>query len=174
MIPRVPLDTLDFTSYTMNLGSRMVVDATRKQRPAARPRLPEHRVDFSGLMSVDTRIVDVRFVHDALLLVRVTGDGMEVLKRLVVHELLEGVRIVAAVSEDVRLDDEENYIWGLFTRFDCERDLIFTEQRLVGISPVYKGVMGIDATWKPGYPKPLEMSESIKRRVDERWDSYWR
>ena len=174
MIPRVPLDTLDFTSYTMNLGSRMVVDATRKQRPAARPRLPEQRVDFSGLMSVDTRIVDVRFVHDALLLVRVTGDGMEVLKRLVVHELLEGVRIVAAVSEDVRLDDEENYIWGLFTRFDCERDLIFTEQRLVGISPVYKGVMGIDATWKPGYPKPLEMSESIKRRVDERWDSYWR
>ncbi len=57
------------------------------------------------------------------------------------------------------LDDRENYIWGVFTRFDCERDLIFTEQQLIGISPVYKGVMGIDATWKPGYPKPLAMTE---------------
>ena len=36
MIPRVPLDTLDFTSYTMNLGSKMILDATRKQRPGVR------------------------------------------------------------------------------------------------------------------------------------------
>jgi 4-hydroxy-3-polyprenylbenzoate decarboxylase len=118
--------------------------------------------------------MDARFVHDSLVLVKVTGAGMDVLKKLVVHELLGGVRIVAAVSEDVRLDDRENYIWGLFTRFDCERDLVFTEQRMVGISPIYKGVMGIDATWKPGYPKPLAMTESVKRLVDERWDSYWK
>ncbi len=176
MIPRVPLDTLDFTSYTMNLGSRMIVDATKKQRPVPRPPFLNGGVGggIERLKSVDRRIVDLRFVHDALLLVKVTGAGMDVLKKLVVHEQLEGVRIVAAVSEDVSLDDRENYIWGLFTRFDCERDLVFTEQRLVGISPVYKGVMGIDATWKPGYPKPLAMTESIKQRVEERWDAYWR
>ncbi|MBU2585849.1 MAG: UbiD family decarboxylase, partial [Bacteroidetes bacterium] len=28
MIPKVPLDTLDFTSFKMNLGSKMVIDAT--------------------------------------------------------------------------------------------------------------------------------------------------
>ncbi|HEX7574425.1 MAG TPA: menaquinone biosynthesis decarboxylase, partial [Bacteroidota bacterium] len=32
MIPRVPLDTLDFTSATMNLGSKMILDATKKER----------------------------------------------------------------------------------------------------------------------------------------------
>jgi 4-hydroxybenzoate decarboxylase subunit C len=126
------------------------------------------------LRSLDPRIMEVRFVHDALLLVKVKGEGMGLLKKLVADERLAGVKIVAAVSEDVRLDDRENYIWGVFTRFDCERDLVFTEQRLIGISPIYKGVMGIDATWKPGYPKPLEMTETIKRRVEERWDSYWR
>jgi len=123
---------------------------------------------------IDTRIVDLRIVHEALLLVKVTGGGMEVLRKLVAYEQLGSVKIIAAVSEDVNLDDRENYIWGVFTRFDCERDIVFTEQRLVGISPVYKGVMGIDATWKPGYPKPLTMTEAIKRRVDERWDAYWK
>ena len=180
MIPRVPLDTLDFTSFTMNLGSRMVVDATRKQRPGGRQEgLASLRNTGPGglledLRSIDPRIVDLRFVHEALLLVKVTGGGMEVLRKLVAYEQLGSVKIIAAVSEDVNLDDRENYIWGVFTRFDCERDIVFTEQRLVGISPVYKGVMGIDATWKPGYPKPLTMTEAIKRRVDERWDAYWK
>ena len=54
------------------------------------------------------------------------------------------------------------------------RDIIFTEQKLMGISPIYKGTMGIDATWKEGYPKPLVMTDSIRKRVEERWDSYWR
>ncbi len=30
MIPNVPLDTLDFTSFKMELGSKMIIDATRK------------------------------------------------------------------------------------------------------------------------------------------------
>jgi len=34
--------------------------------------------------------------------------------------------------------------------------------------------MGIDATWKQGYPEPLAMTEEVRRRVDERWESYWR
>jgi 4-hydroxy-3-polyprenylbenzoate decarboxylase len=82
--------------------------------------------------------------------------------------------MVAAVSEDVDIHERESYIWGVFTRFDCERDVVFTEQKLVGISPVYKGILGIDATWKTGYPKPLRMTEEVKRRVEERWGEYWK
>ncbi|MEW6061688.1 MAG: 4-hydroxybenzoate decarboxylase, partial [Bacteroidota bacterium] len=71
-------------------------------------------------------------------------------------------------------NEQESYLWGVFTRFDCERDIIFTEQQLIGISPIYKGMLGIDATWKNGYPNPLTMDEAIVKKVDERWDSYWR
>jgi 4-hydroxy-3-polyprenylbenzoate decarboxylase len=46
---------------------------------------------------------------------------------------------------------------------------VFTEQKLIGISPVYRGIMGIDATWKEGYPNPLVMTEEVVKRVDERW-----
>jgi 4-hydroxy-3-polyprenylbenzoate decarboxylase len=74
----------------------------------------------------------------------------------------------------VDLNNQESYIWGVFTRFDCERDVIFTEQSLIGISPIYRGVMGIDATWKNGYPAPLVMSEDIREKVNRRWEEYWR
>ena len=177
MIPRVPLDTLDFTSYTMNLGSKMILDATRKKRPSTmasrRERLPR-RDAVPALREVDRAIVDLNFVHEALLLVKVSGEGARVIRKLVGHPSLDGVAIIAAVSEDVDIHNRENYIWGLFTRFDCERDLTFTHQELIGICPVYKGVLGIDATWKTGYPKALEMSGEVVRKVDARWGEYWK
>ena len=178
MIPRVPLDTLDFTSHTMNLGSKMILDATRKQRPAEesprrKGRGPGER-QRSAISSLDRRIVEVQFVHDTLLIVKVRKDGMRVLKKLVRLEDLRGVAMIAAVSDDVDLHDRENYLWGIFTRFDCERDIIFTNQELMGVSPIYKGVMGIDATWKTGYPNPLSMTPEVVRRVEERWESYWK
>jgi 3-polyprenyl-4-hydroxybenzoate decarboxylase len=33
--------------------------------------------------------------------------------------------------------------------------------------------MGIDATWKEGYPKPLEMIPEIQERVRHRWKEYF-
>jgi 4-hydroxybenzoate decarboxylase subunit C len=176
MIPRVPLDTLDFTSATMNLGSKMILDATRK--PA--PRVPVGRRGTLSAPSVQDAarnahpaIIDVNLVHETILLAKVTGQGREVVRALVAHPGLGSVAIVAAVSEDVDLHDRENYIWGLFTRFDAERDVIFSHQELIGISPVYRGVMGIDATWKPGYPKPLRMTDEVVKRVDALWGRIW-
>jgi 4-hydroxy-3-polyprenylbenzoate decarboxylase len=52
--------------------------------------------------------------------------------------------------------------------------VIFTQQKLVGISPIYIGTMGIDATWKDGYPEPLAMDNKIVKLVDNRWESYWK
>jgi len=180
VIPKVPLDTLDFTSYTMNLGSKMILDATVK--PLREGERESGRVGERGkieavlnrLPRVHEQIRDVRFVEETLLLVKVSTNGRRIVEDLVRIPELVGVKIIAAVSEDVDLSSRESSIWGIFTRFDCARDVIFTEQSLVGISPVYRGVMGIDATWKPGYPKPLVMSEEIVKRVNRRWEEYWR
>lgn len=174
MIPRVPLDTLDFTSFTMNLGSKMIIDATRKPPPrtpvTASP--PQERIGH--LKSLDQRIMEMHLAHNTLLLVKVKGAGMPIVEKLVKHTELSGVAIIAAVSEDIDCRAKENYIWGIFTRFDCERDVLFSEQRLMGISPVYKGIMGIDATWKTGYPAPLVMTDEIRQTVERKWESYWR
>jgi 4-hydroxybenzoate decarboxylase subunit C len=175
MLPKVPLDTLDFTSFTMNLGSKMIIDATKKRREGrTRPDTGVLLRAVDALVTGDRRIIDVSLVDETLLLVKVNECGAEVLSSIVRRPELDGIALAAAVSADVDIRDRENYIWGVFTRFDCERDVQFTETTLHGISPVYKGMMGIDATWKPGYQKPLVMDEHIVKKVDERWDHYWK
>jgi 4-hydroxy-3-polyprenylbenzoate decarboxylase len=73
----------------------------------------------------------------------------------------------------VDLQDETSLLWGIFTRFDPARDMIFARQEFLGARPVYGGPIGIDATWKEGYPQPLEMTQEIVRTVDRRWKEYW-
>lgn len=174
MIPKVPLDTLDFTSFTMNLGSKMIIDATDKHRPRPKVNAKKLTETVKSLTSFDRRIVDARLVEGALLLVKVKKDGAAVIRKVVKHPDLAGIAMAATVSFDVDINEQESFIWGLFTRFDCERDVIFTEQKLIGISPIYRGILGIDATWKTGYPEPLAMDDAVVKKVDERWDSYWR
>jgi len=176
MIPKVPLDTLDFTSYKMNLGSKIIVDATIKQQREKSKTGKSEEVERiqARLPKEYPAIRETRVYDDTLLLVKVGSDGRKIVENLVRLPELRDLKIIAAVSEDVDLNNQESYIWGVFTRFDGERDVIFTKQLLVGISPVYYGVMGIDATWKPGYPAPLVMSEEIRERVNRRWEEYWR
>jgi 4-hydroxy-3-polyprenylbenzoate decarboxylase len=189
MIPKVPLDTLDFTSFTMNLGSKMIIDATVKQSgrvgeretgregDGAKGRTGERAIlerTLSQLPKEYPAIREMRVHEEILLLVKVGSEGRKIVEHLVRIPELSGLKIIAAVSEDIDLNDQESYIWGIFTRFDCERDVIFSEQSLIGISPIYRGVMGIDATWKTGYPAPLVMSEEIRQKVNRRWEEYWR
>jgi 4-hydroxy-3-polyprenylbenzoate decarboxylase len=171
LIPKVSQDTLDFTSYKMELGSKMVVDATQKKR--SRPRKSTRRIDSGEVRRMDRRILDASIREDVLLTVKVSRDGRAVVEKLVRRKELAQFKMLVAVSDDVDIHDRENLIWGTFSRFDCERDLTFSEQQLIGISPIYKGVMGIDATWKKGYPEPLVMDPAIVKKVNNRWESYW-
>ena len=176
LLPKVPLDTLDFTSFKMEMGSKMIIDATKKAPRAGRAesrRKGEGRARVSEIRTADKRITDAFIVDQCVLLVKVEGNGRAVVEKLVKRKDLQHLKIIAAVSPDVDLRDRENGIWGLFTRFDCERDIVFSEQRLIGAAPVYHGVMGIDATWKQGYPKALTMPEEVQKKVDRRWNEYW-
>ncbi len=164
LLPFAPLDTLDFTSFKMHVGSKLVIEAAgdvlEKAEPptAVDPRRFDHRIETWKLLD------------GGFLVVVVQRNARDVLQKLVKAPL--GVRFVVAVSPDVRLDDDENLQWGIFTRFDPVRDLVFAEQVFVGARPVYRGTVGIDATWKEGYPAPLVMDESIERLVDGRWAEY--
>jgi 4-hydroxy-3-polyprenylbenzoate decarboxylase len=173
MIPKVPLDTLDFTSYKMNLGSKMIIDATKSRSTDNRVKNPKSEFDRI-IREIDNRISDWNLLGETLLVVTVRDDGREVVNKLTKSDELVGPKIIAAVSPDVDIHNQEQTIWGIFTRFDAERDIMFTEEKLVGINPIFKGKMGIDATWKKGYPSPLVMSDEIIKKVDERWDSYWK
>lgn len=182
MIPKVPLDTLDFTSFKMNLGSKMILDATEKGGPRAEG--GEQRIDGEEREKIErvlqrlprefAAIQEARVYEDALLVAKVESQGRGIVEQLVRMPELRSLKIIATVSADVDLSRQESYLWGVFTRFDCERDATFSEQTLLGISPIYRGVLGLDATWKPGYPAPLVMNEDVREKVKRRWEEYWK
>ncbi len=172
LLPGVPFDTLDFTSFTLNLGSKMVLDATQNggaTAPRAVTQIAEAQVN-----ALHPRIRRSRLLEGALVAVQVSGEGREVVKTLVTAPGLSGVPLIAAVSEDVNLDDQESLLWGIFTRFDPARDITFSSVELHGAWPVYRGCLGIDATFKPGYPEPMVMDPTIVKRVTDRWPRYWK
>ncbi len=166
LVPFAPLDTLDFTSFKMHVGSKLIIDAAGEvMEPAAPPSEVDPR-------RYDSRVEKFKLLDGGFLVVVVSDDARSVIGKLV-HVPLP-VRFIVAVSADVELDDDENLQWGIFTRFDPARDMFFTEQGFAGARPVYRGIVGIDATWKKGYPLPLQMDDSIVKLVDRRWGEYWR
>ena len=52
-------------------------------------------------------------------------------------------------------------------------DFVFAEQSFEGARPVYGGRLGVDATWKEGYPLPVTMPEEVVKLVDRRWGEYF-
>jgi 4-hydroxy-3-polyprenylbenzoate decarboxylase len=167
LIPVAPLDTLDFTSFKMHVGSKLVLDATGERVTDAEP--PR---EVNDPRRFDGRIKDYRLLDGGFLVVTTEREPRQALGELLNWPGLGPVKFIAAVSPDVNLHDEENLIWGIFTRFDPARDMQLEETRLVGARPVYKGRIAIDATWKQGYPLPLEMDDTVKRTVDRKWREY--
>ncbi|MCX7984765.1 MAG: UbiD family decarboxylase [Bacteroidetes bacterium] len=174
-LSHVPIDTLDFTSGTSELGSKIIIDATRKlyRQPIHRERKKLSNLE-QKVRELDSRITAARCMEDCMLIVQCEKDGRSIVETLVSHPELQGCPIVVAVSSDINVNDDENVLWGIFTRFDCTRDIVVTEKMFVGCMPVYKGVLGIDATLKQGYPEPLKMDPNVIQRVNEYWDSLWK
>lgn len=167
LLAGAPLDTLDFTSYTLNLGSKMILDATSSEEKSA-SRAEKVAIDPG---SIDPRIRAWKILEEVLLICQVEGEGRELIQKIIQHNL-GSIKIAGAVSADVPLNDPELLLWGLFTRFDAARDIIFTKSELHGPTVVNRGIMGIDATWKKGYPQPIEMDSITKKKVDSRWHEY--
>jgi 4-hydroxy-3-polyprenylbenzoate decarboxylase len=184
LLPGTPLDTLDFSSHVMNLGSKLILDfsSTRGITPApigaGFSRGPRDRKPFSpdslkrvlgsaykGHESIEGTLLAVRVRHKG-------RDAGELLKKTLAKAQLGRHKLLALLSEDVKLSDQVELIWGLFTRFDAARDIQFSKSSLFRAWPFHEGVLGIDATWKKGYPEPVEMPSSIIRKVDQRWGEY--
>src|SRR5450759_2123889 len=99
-LPKVPLDTLDFTSFKMNLGSKMILDATKKKKPRSKFHIPKkNEVFINQLASHDRRIIETRLIEDTLLLVKVKEDGAALLQKMLKSPMIDDLKMMAAVRE---------------------------------------------------------------------------
>ena len=172
LLPGTSMDTLDFTSFRMNLGSKMIVDATGDLGPSPQTDVPTGDL---GLTTAVRGVTGARVLEDTLLAVAIAEgeSGRQVLQDVIRRPHLAGFKMVIAVSQDVELNNDVDLLWGFLTRFEPARDVIFPHASLRGICPAYRGPMAIDATFKDGYPAPLRMTPEIVERVEENWDRYF-
>ena len=171
LIARTAADTLDFTGEAIHKGSKMILDATGGPPGEGTAMAVAVPADIGALAPGITKY---RLVGKAMLVVQTAGEGRGLVERLVDNPLLGNIKIVTAVSTDVDIEDDENLMWGIFTRFDAVRDIVFSRTEFRGLAPVYSGVMGIDATWKQGYQPALVMDPEIVKKVDSKWSRYWK
>lgn len=172
LIPWAPLDTLDFTSGKLNVGSKMGINAVRRLNGSGRKReVPKSVPDPREKIG---EVLDHRLLPGGFLVLKVRKNPKDTIRRVFDLPGYEDIRIVAVVSPDIDIHDDTELIWGIFTRFDPYLDVVFEETELRGSAVVYGGRMGIDASFKEWYPEVIEMSEDVKGKVRERWKEYWR
>ncbi len=168
LIPWAPLDTLDFTSGKLHVGSKMGINALRKpdnQRKTYAKKVPDPRAKHK-------EIIDFRLLNGGFLVLQSKSDPKKLIKKMFKTPGYKNVRILVVVSADIDLHNDTDLIWGIFTRFDPYLDVVFEKTELRGSAVLYDGRMGIDATAKKWYPDVIEMSDDIKNKVSKKWTKY--
>lgn len=173
LIPWAPVDTLDFTSGKLNVGSKMGINAVRRASNTGRKKrqIPKSVPDPRGKLS---EILDYRLLPGGFLVLKVQEKPKDTIRKIFDMPGYTDIRITAVVSPDIDIHDDTELIWGIFTRFDPYLDVIFEETELRGSAVVYGGRMGLDASYKQWYPEVIEMSDDIKVKVTNRWKEYWK
>jgi 4-hydroxy-3-polyprenylbenzoate decarboxylase len=170
LIPHTAYDSLDFTSAVTHKGSKMMIDLSHQRRMAQGTRA--HPPDLTTWR----RSIGKSALYGGGVLVFQTVSQLAkpLLAELLGSSALGAVRIAVAVSEDVDPRDRTQMLWGWFTRFEPARDILFAKLGMQGIVPHYEGRMGIDATLKSGYPKPLTLDPDALQEAERLCDKYLR
>jgi UbiD family decarboxylase len=164
-------DTLDFTGPAMNTGSRLILLATARPdgpiRTAPPPPAPK-----PGTVHKD---IDAMVpLGEAFLIVRVksNGDKSGVTAALWQNAQTKQYLFHVLVSMDVDIHDPMMVLWGWFTRFDPLSDIHPIKTQLDGNRVRFSFPVTIDATWKTGYRKPVEIASEIEKLVTQKWSRY--
>ena len=169
LLPLAPADTLDFTTPTLHVGSKVILNATDQPiRSNPAPVLPLTPV------KIHPGVRDLRVLPGGHLVLQLHAavDARRVLEAALAHPHVQDFLFIWAVSDDVPLDNDTLLLWGMFTRFDPARDWISRSSAWEGMRPVYRAPVGVNATWKPFYPAPLTMPEEVIRRAQTRLQAW--
>jgi 4-hydroxybenzoate decarboxylase subunit C len=162
----VSMDTLDYTSGTVNKGSKALLlglgDAIRSLPYEFRGELPQGvtraEVFCGGCLVVE----GASYEKDPKQAERLAREAVFSDWQLVVlHDNVE----VARSSSD--------FLWATWTRFEPASDIYPSSVSVHKHHLVYKSPIVIDARMKPIYPAELIVRPDIAELVDRRWNQYF-
>ena len=186
MIENTPIDSLDFASPVVGLGSKMGLDATIKWDAELALSQTEPKTELSDATSKlevikqsMSQIVDIFLPQGAklgqMVLVSIkkqsVGEGRQVIEGIW-SQLEEFVdpKFVIVCDDDVNIRDWNDVIWAVTTRMDPARDSLLHTQAKSAV-----GRMAWDATNKLGDEKlrewgiPIKKDPQLVARIDALW-----
>ena len=160
------MDTLDYTSGTVNRGSKAVLlglgDAVRD--------LPR---EFRGELPAGVTRAEV-FCPGCLV---VEGGGYEgepqLAARLAREEALRDWPLVVLHDDAGVAASAPDFLWATWTRFEPAADIHAADATLRRHHVSYSAPIVIDARMKPGYPDELVVRPDIADLVTRRWREYF-
>jgi UbiD family decarboxylase len=185
-------DTLDFTGPAMNVGSRLILLAVRRDGREVRPVPPPSPAPGD----VHEMIRSIGALGEGVLAVRVSAGAMgmtpaaapgatacavpsdaahriaSLREALARHPAARQYPLQVLLSEDVPPDDPRLLLWGWFTRFDPHADLHPAGRVIRGNRLIFDAPVLFDATWKQGYRQPVAFDPEKEAAVERRWPKF--
>ncbi|HYY97603.1 MAG TPA: UbiD family decarboxylase, partial [Pyrinomonadaceae bacterium] len=162
----VSMDTLDYTSGTVNRGSKAVMlglgDAAREPPREFRGQLP------AGVARAEVFCAGCLVVEGAAY-----AEEPELAARLAREVVFKDWPLVVVHDDAGVARSASDFLWATWTRFEPAADIhaAATNVRRHHIS--YTAPLVIDARMKPGYPDELVVRPDIAELVDARWREYF-
>ncbi|MFD2179770.1 4-hydroxy-3-polyprenylbenzoate decarboxylase [Veronia pacifica] len=201
MIEHTPIDSLDFASPVVGLGSKMGLDATKKwdaelvgygadsARTAAEDEV-EQRIE--ALKSAHPELQDI-YLPDAhahgMVMASINkqaaGDGPRIINAILatLGEIIDVKFVMVFDNDDVNIRDWNDVIWAITTRMDPARDTMMIPASVAASADSDSTAgragskMGLDATnkWQGEVERewgsPITKDTEIVSRVDAMWDA---
>ena len=190
--PREPFPVFHVTAMTMRRDAiypSIVVGKPPQEdawlgKATERIFLPAIRMSVPEIVDYDLPVAGA-FHNCCIVSIRKSypGHAQKVMHAIWGLGLLSLTKAVVVVDEWVDVHDYEEVFFRVGANVDPKRDVLISEGPLDHLDHAptlqfYGGKLGIDATHKGAqegtreWPPEIEMSEDIRRRVDERWDEY--
>ncbi|MUJ21847.1 4-hydroxy-3-polyprenylbenzoate decarboxylase [Aliivibrio fischeri] len=183
MIENTPIDSLDFASPVVGLGSKMGLDITKKWEAelALSPNVERSLTSseqIEGCIAEITKmcpeIIEIHLQNDNANMVVVSinkqaaGNAKKIMDAIWAQ--FEENKFVIVCDDDVNVSDWNDIIWAVTTRMDPARDTLFLQ------SEGETSKMGLDATnkWEGEclreWGTPIKKDPEVVAKIDSIWD----
>lgn len=182
-IEHTPIDSLDFASPVVGLGSKIGLDATRKWEAELSISVNTNNTEQASL-SLDTikaslagepDILDVALpesAHGQLVLLLINkqeaGQGQKILERVIdCLSAYHPPKFVIFCDDDVNIHDWNDVIWAMTTRMDPARDSLRIANRdLLCFDATNKLPNEVEREWGT----PIRKDPTLVAKIDSLWD----
>ncbi|MGR5261998.1 4-hydroxy-3-polyprenylbenzoate decarboxylase [Vibrio astriarenae] len=183
-IDNTPIDSLDFASPVVGLGSKMGLDATikwdveRGDEDTEQLKVDVERVEQQLNASINClkRCFVPQSANGGIVILDLDkmqqGQGKQVIEQAAeIVAQFTTAKFIIVCDDDVDVTDWNDIIWAITTRMDPSRDSFY-----IDVLSQPSRVLGMDATNKSGseitreWGTPIKKSPQLIEKVDSIWD----